>query len=111
MPCAPRISRWKIAAIGPVMGSLSLNATSMGVGLTDSLAHATGLKTESLLMMQAVGFATVLLPYQGPPIVVGLQLAGERLSSAAKICVPLALITIFVLLPFNYFWWKMLDWL
>ncbi len=79
--------------------------------LTDSLARATGLKTESLLMMQAVGFATVLLPYQGPPIVVGLQLAGEKLSSAAKICVPLAMITIFVLLPFNYFWWKMLDWL
>ncbi|GAB4963516.1 hypothetical protein MAHJHV54_29290 [Mycobacterium avium subsp. hominissuis] len=40
MPCAPRISRWKMAAIGPVMGSLSLNATSMGVGLTASLAHA-----------------------------------------------------------------------
>ncbi len=79
--------------------------------LTDSLAQATGLKTESLLMMQAVGFATVLLPYQGPPIVVGLQLAGEKLSSAAKICLPLALITVFVLLPINYFWWKLLDWL
>jgi anion transporter len=79
--------------------------------LTDSLAHATGLKTESLLMMQVTGFATVLLPYQGPPIVVGLQLAGEKLSSAAKICLPLALLTVFVLLPVNYFWWKMLDWL
>ncbi|CAK8719725.1 MAG: Di- and tricarboxylate transporter [Candidatus Electronema aureum] len=79
--------------------------------LTDSLAQATGLKTESLLMMQVTGFATVLLPYQGPPIVVGLQLAGEKLSSAAKICVPLALVTVFVLLPINFFWWKVLDWL
>lgn len=79
--------------------------------LTDSLVQATGLKTESLLMMQAVGFATVLLPYQGPPIVVGLQLADEKLSSAARICLPLALITVFVLLPVNYFWWKVLDWL
>jgi len=79
--------------------------------LTDSLAQATGLKTQSLLMMQAVGFATVLLPYQGPPIVVGLQLAGEKLSSAARICLPLALITVFILLPANYLWWKLLDWL
>jgi anion transporter len=79
--------------------------------LTDSLAQATGLPIKALLMMQVTGFATVLLPYQGPPIVVGLQLSGEKLSSAAKICVPLALVTIFVLLPINYFWWKFLDWL
>ena len=28
MPCAPRMSRLKISAIGPVIGSLSPNATS-----------------------------------------------------------------------------------
>ncbi|WP_417909073.1 SLC13 family permease [Candidatus Electronema sp. PJ] len=79
--------------------------------LTDSLAQATGLPVKALLMMQVTGFATVLLPYQGPPIVVGLQLSGQKLADAAKICVPLALITVFVLLPVNYFWWKFLDWL
>ncbi len=79
--------------------------------LSDSLAQATGLPIQTLLMMQVVGFSTVMLPYQAPPIVVGMQLSGERLMDAAKICLSLALITGFILLPLNFFWWKLLDWL
>jgi di/tricarboxylate transporter len=62
-------------------------------------------------MMQVVGFSTIMLPYQAPPIVVGMQLSGEKLVDAAKICLVLACITIFLLLPLNFFWWKLLDWL
>ena len=62
-------------------------------------------------MMQVVGFSTIMLPYQAPPIVVGMQLSGEKLMDAAKICLSLALITGFILLPLNFFWWKLLDWL
>ncbi len=40
MPCAPRIWLAKIPAIGPVIGSLSLNATSIGVVLSHSAFHA-----------------------------------------------------------------------
>jgi hypothetical protein len=40
MPCAPRIWLAKISAIGPVIGSLSLNATSIGVVLAHSAFHA-----------------------------------------------------------------------
>ncbi|MCI5165091.1 MAG: SLC13 family permease [Candidatus Electrothrix sp. GM3_4] len=79
--------------------------------LSDSLAQATGLPIQTLLMMQVVGFSTIMLPYQAPPIVVGMQLSGERLMDAAKICLSLALITGFILLPLNFFWWKLLDWL
>jgi di/tricarboxylate transporter len=79
--------------------------------LSDSLAQATGLPIQTLLMMQVVGFSTIMLPYQAPPIVVGMQLSGEKLVDAAKICLSLALITGFILLPLNFFWWKLLDWL
>jgi di/tricarboxylate transporter len=79
--------------------------------LTDSLAQVTGLEEKVLLMMQAVGFSTIVLPYQAPPIVVGLQIGGEKPLTAAKITLPLALISLLVLLPLNYFWWKILDWL
>ncbi|MCI5124527.1 MAG: SLC13 family permease, partial [Candidatus Electrothrix sp. AR5] len=79
--------------------------------LSDSLAQATGLPIQTLLMMQVVGFSTVMLPYQAPPIVVGMQLSGEKLLDAAKICLSLALLTGFILLPLNFFWWKLLDWL
>jgi anion transporter len=79
--------------------------------LSENLAQATGLPVKTLLMMQVAGFSTVMLPYQAPPIVVGMQLSGEKLVNAAKICLILALITVFFLLPLNFFWWKLLDWL
>ncbi|MCI5121619.1 MAG: SLC13 family permease [Candidatus Electrothrix sp. AUS4] len=79
--------------------------------LSDSLAQATGLPVQTLLMMQVLGFSTIMLPYQAPPIVVGMQLSGEKLFHAAKICLVLALISVFILLPLNFFWWKLLDWL
>jgi di/tricarboxylate transporter len=79
--------------------------------LSDSLAQATGLPVQTLLMMQVLGFSTIMLPYQAPPIVVGMQLSGEKLFHAAKICLLLALISVFILLPLNFFWWKLLDWL
>ncbi len=78
--------------------------------LSENLAQATGLPVQTLLMMQVVGFSTVMLPYQAPPIVVGMQLSGEKLFNAAKVCLLLALITVFFLLPLNFFWWKLLDW-
>ncbi|MCI5146088.1 MAG: SLC13 family permease, partial [Candidatus Electrothrix sp. AR3] len=79
--------------------------------LSDSLAQASGLPVKTLIMMQVIGFSTILFPYQAPPIVIGMQLSGEKIFAAAKICLALALITFFLLLPLNFFWWKVLDWL
>ena len=79
--------------------------------LSDTIATTTGLSIKTILMMQVLGFSTVLLPYQAPPIVIGLQLAGEKFSSAARVCLALAAITILLLLPFNYLWWKLLGYL
>ncbi|MCW5211315.1 anion permease [Desulfobulbus sp. TB] len=79
--------------------------------LSESLSQVTGLPIQTLLMMQVVGFSTIMLPYQAPPIVVGMQLSGEKLVDAAKICLVLALVTVVLLIPLNFFWWKLLDWL
>jgi len=49
MPCAPRIWLAKISAIGPVTGSLSLNATSIGVVLAHSAFHAARLASAAWL--------------------------------------------------------------
>ena len=40
MPWAPRMCSRKIGPIAPVMGSPSLKATSIGVGLADNVAQA-----------------------------------------------------------------------
>ena len=47
MPRAPRIWLAKIGPIGPVIGSLSLNATSIGVALSLSAFHAARLAAEA----------------------------------------------------------------
>jgi di/tricarboxylate transporter len=79
--------------------------------LSESLAQASGFSIHTVLMLQVLGFSTIILPYQAPPIVVGLQMSGEKLWNAAKISLLLALISICILLPLNYLWWKVLDWL
>ena len=79
--------------------------------LSDTISQATGLPIKTILMMQVIGFSTTLFPYQAPPIVIGLQLAGEKFAGAAKICLILAAITALFLLPLNYFWWRLLGWL
>ena len=79
--------------------------------LSDTIAQSTGLPIKTVIMMQVVGFSTTLLPYQAPPIVIGMQLAGEKFSSAAKLCLALAAITGLFLLPLNYFWWRILGWI
>jgi di/tricarboxylate transporter len=79
--------------------------------LSDTLSQATGLPLKTILMMQVIGFSTTLFPYQAPPIVIGLQLSGEKFTGAAKVCLTLAVITAIFLLPLNYFWWRLLGWI
>ena len=79
--------------------------------LSETLARTTGLPVKTVLMMQVIGFSTTIFPYQAPPIVIGMQLSGEKFASAAKLCAILAAITALFLLPINYFWWKLLGWL
>ena len=101
--------------------SISFAATLTGVAttlpgvpavftpLSDTISQTTGLPLTTILMMQVVGFSTTIFPYQAPPIVIGIQLAGEKFGSAAKICIFLAVITALFLLPLNYLWWKLLG--
>ncbi len=77
--------------------------------LSDTIAQTTGLPIQDILMLQVLGFSTVIFPYQAPPIVIGMQLSGESFASAARVCLVLALITLLFLLPVNYFWWHILG--
>jgi len=79
--------------------------------LSDQLSAVTGWTTKTIIMTQMLGFSTVIFPYQVPSIVVGIQMSGEKLTSAIKLCFLLAVITVLVLLPLNYFWWKVLGWI
>jgi di/tricarboxylate transporter len=79
--------------------------------MTGDLAALTGYSAMTVLMTQVVGFSTVLFPYQVGPLVVAMQLSGEKLDHLVKLTVPLALITLVVLVPIDFLWWKALGWL
>lgn len=77
--------------------------------LAGHFAEATGWPLKTALMTSAIGFSTVILPYQVPPVVVGLQLAQLSVQTAMRVTVPLAAISIIGLIPLNYVWWWLIG--
>lgn len=75
------------------------------------VADSTGLPLIAVLMMIVNGFSTLFLPYQSGPIMVGLRLGNVNLATAARVMLPLAVITIVLLLPLNFLWWQWLGFL
>jgi len=107
----------------PLGNFATLVATGIGVGLgatlpgvpavltplAAELAEATGLTVQSVLMLQVPGFSTPLLPYQAPPLIVAMQLAHMRAGEAIKLVLAIALVTLVILLPLDYLWWRALG--
>lgn len=77
----------------------------------ENLANSSGFALKSVLMTQVLGFSTIILPYQLAPMVIGMQMSGEKLSSAIKLCLSLLFVTIVLLLPLNFLWWQVLGWI
>lgn len=83
--------------------SLSLMATVTGLfttvpgvpavltPLAGDLAAQTGFSLNTVLMTQVIGFSTVIFPYQVGPLVVAMQMSGEKLGHLLRITLPLAL--------------------
>ncbi len=110
---------------GTAVNFASLSLMSMTTGLVTTvpsvpsvltpmaqdLAGASGFSLQAVLMTQVVGFSTVLLPYQVAPLVVAIGLSGEKLGALARVLWRLAVLTLIVLLPLDYLWWRVLGWI
>ncbi len=77
----------------------------------DELAQATGFSIKAVLMTQVLGFSQPIFPYQVPPLLIGMQLAGVQLFEGFKICFFLAIASIVILFPCDFWWWSFLGWL
>lgn len=100
-----------LSAVGMVLGML---ATMPGIPailspIAGDISAATGMPLETVLMLQVVGFSTLVLPYQVPPVLVALQVGGVSVRDAAKVTLPLMLLTWVVLIPLDYLWWVALG--
>lgn len=77
--------------------------------LAQSFADATGWPLKTALMTLAVGFSTMILPHQVPPMMVGMQLAKLRYGAVLVMALPLAVIGLVALLPLQYAWWRLIG--
>ncbi|MNK91008.1 Sodium:sulfate symporter transmembrane region [compost metagenome] len=116
LPLAPGHTAGNVGALGAMGAVLGLMSTlpalpAVMTPLARDLATATGLPLETVLMLQVPVFSTVFFPYQSPPIVIAMQLGGVGLRHGTRLCLALAAITVVVLLPLDYLWWRLLGYL
>jgi len=103
--------------------TLSLAATATGMvttlagipatltPLAGAMSEMTGFSLEAVLMTQVLGFSTIIFTYQSVPLMMAMPLAGIPMRHAARLCLILSALTILVLFPLDYLWWKWLGWI
>ena len=114
VPLEPGATAGNFVALVGLSSLLSLVATANGEpALFTSMAHeisvSTGFDLLTVIMLQVIGFSTVFLPYQAPPIIVAIELGGISLSSATRLALCTAILSIALLVPANYVWWRVLG--
>ncbi len=100
-----------LSLFATVVGLVTTNPAQPAVvaPLAAQFAEAAGWPLHAALMTMAVGFSTMLLPYQVPPVVVGIRAAGMSIRTVLRLVLPLALVSIVVLLPLDYLWWRVIG--
>lgn len=79
--------------------------------MAENFSNATDFSLAAVLMTQVIGFSTVIFPYQVAPLVLAMQLSKESLGNLTKLLLLLSLLTIVLLMPLDYLWWKLLGWI
>ncbi len=116
LPLAPGHAVTNFVSLATISSLVSVLTTLPGAPavltpLAGEMARASGLPIEAVLMSQVLGFSNPIFPYESAPLVVAMQLGGERLGPAQTLCLLLAAVTVLVLLPLDFLWWRLLGWI
>ncbi len=112
-PTRPAVDFAAIVGLTSVL-NFAVTASSVPALITplgDQLARGAGFPLASALMIQVIGYATPLLPYQASPIVVAMGMGGVSVRDGTKLCLVLAAVTFLVLAPLDYAWFRLLGWI
>lgn len=114
LPLAPDAPAQTFGVLSTLSTLIGLFVTLPGVPavmtpMVPALAEATQWSPEVVAMTQVIGFSTVLLPYQAPPLVVAIQSGGLPAKEVVRMCLITAAITVILLWPLDYLWWKALG--
>ncbi|MBK5959392.1 hypothetical protein CCR97_14415 [Rhodoplanes elegans] len=95
------------ASLGPLVTAVGVPAILTPIAPV--LAAATGLPVATVTMSQVLGFSTIFLPYQAPPLAVAVQIGALPVREAVRACLILAALTIVLLWPLDVLWWMLLG--
>lgn len=79
--------------------------------MTSALAQSAGWSYAATYMVQVVGFSTVWLPYQAPPLVMATQSGHLAPKEMVRMCLVTAVLSMLLLWPLDMLWWHWLGWL
>lgn len=79
--------------------------------IAGELAAASGWDVKAVLLSYTIGFGTIILPYQVPPVIIGLAVARVPLTAATRLLAWQVALTFVALLPLNFLWWWLLGYL
>lgn len=110
-PGHPAYSFGAIAGLGTLLGLVSTMPAVPAVlaPLAEQIAASSGFSLYQVLNLVVVGFSTVVMPYQVPPFVIGMQLGGVPLRDGARSCFAIAILSVLLILPLDFCWWWLLG--
>lgn len=116
LPLVPGNHALNFASLTRVTMATGFIAAMPGVpavltSLTEHIAQTAGRPFKTVLMIQVLGFSTPLFLYRHLSLVVTMQIAGEKFRHAMLLCLQLALLTLVLLTPLDYLWWRWLCWI